>query len=351
MKNKFDLLTTVEQGGCSAKLPAQMLDKILRDMPFQKHESLLVGAETCDDAAVWKLDEETALIHTTDFFPPICSDPYEFGQIAAANALSDIFAMGGHPLTALNIVMFPSDRIDISVLKDILLGGADKVAEAGAILAGGHSINDYPPKYGLAVTGIIHPERILKNCSAQPGDVLILTKPIGTGTIVAGQRLGMVAANHYQAALDNMKQLNKGAVAVMQEYRIQCATDITGFGLMGHTLEMANGSNVTIELHVEQVPLLPGACDLMNMGCIPGAAFNNMKHVGHAAAVVERIDYNKKMLMYDAQTSGGLLICCQKDTVTEIVEKLKKCGYSQVSIIGEVCKRSSADEPFLHLLP
>jgi selenide, water dikinase len=349
MKHPFDLLSTVETGGCSAKLPAQLLDTILREMPFEKPDALLVGAETSDDAAVWKIDDETAIIHTVDFFPPICSDPYEFGQIAAANALSDIYAMGGKLLTALNIVMFPSAKIDISVLKELLRGGADKIKEAGGVLAGGHTIDDFPPKYGLAVLGIVHPERIIKNCSAKDGDLLILTKPIGIGAIVAGHRLGEISKEHYQQALDNMKQLNKNAVDVMQKYNIQCATDITGFSLMGHAFEMAKGSNVRIELKGSSVPLLDGAYDMINMGCIPGAAFNNMKFVGDAAGYADDLDYNTKMLMFDGQTSGGLLIACNRTDAEAILSELKGCGFPYSTIVGEVYKRTNTREPFVLL--
>ncbi len=349
MEKKFDLLTTVEQGGCSAKLPARMLDAILREIPFPRHESLIVGTETCDDAAVWKLDDETALIHTVDFFPPLCSDPYEFGRIAAANALSDIFAMGGRPLTALNIVMFPSEKIDIAVLKDILRGGADAVAEAGAVLGGGHTINDFPPKYGLAVTGVVHPDRVIRNCVARPGDALILTKPIGTGTIVAGHRIGEVSPEHHRGALDTMMQLNRAAVPIMQEHRVRCATDITGFGLLGHALEMAKGSGVTIEIRASAVPLLPGAYELTEMGCIPGAAFNNLKHTADATAVAEGLDYNLKMLLCDPQTSGGLLICCDSKKVDAMLAQLKAAGYPHAALIGTVRERKGAREPFLFL--
>ncbi len=334
MEKKFDLLTTVEYGGCSAKLPAQMLDALLAALPATRHESLIVGTETGDDAAVWKLDDETALIHTVDFFPPICGDPYEFGRIAATNALSDIFAMGGRPLTALNLVSFPSARIDIAVLGEILRGGADAVAEAGAVIGGGHTINDFPPKYGLAVTGIVHPDRIIRNCAARPGDALILTKPLGTGTLVAGHRIGEASAEHYRAALDTMMQLNRATVPIMQEHRVRCATDITGFGLLGHAFGMAKGSGVTIEIRASAVPFLPGAYELTEMGCIPGAAFNNLKRVEEATLLAEGLDYSRKMLLCDPQTSGGLLICCDGEKVDAMLAELKAAGYPYAALIG-----------------
>ncbi len=338
-EKSFDLLSTVEQGGCSAKLPAQLLDNILKDIPFMDSENLLVGAENHDDALVYKLNEETAIIQSTDFFPPICSDPYDFGQISAANALNDIFAMGGKAITALNLVMFPSDRIDISVLKEILKGGADKTIEAGAVLAGGHTIDDYPPKYGLAVTGIVHPDKIITNNKSKPEEVLILTKPLGTGTIIAGHRIGEVEKGDYQDAVDMMKLLNKSAAEIMQEYNIRCATDITGFSLLGHSLEIAKASGVTIVINANDVPLLNKAYDLINMGCIPGATFRNLTYVEENTHFNSGLDYNLKMLLLDAQTSGGLLICCDRSIVDNIVSDLRKAGYISTTIIGKVIEK------------
>lgn len=339
MKNSFDLLTTVEQGGCSAKLPAQLLEGILKDIPFIDSENLLVGNKTRDDALVWKLSNEIAIIQSTDFFPPICSDPYEFGQITAANALSDIFAMGGKAITALNLVMFPSARIDISVLKEILKGGADKTIEAGAVLAGGHTIDDYPPKYGLSVTGIVHPEKIITNSKAKAGDILILTKPLGTGVITAGKKIKEVSKTDYQAALNEMKLLNKNAAEIMQKYNILCATDITGFSLLGHGLEIAEASKTTLIINASDVPLLNRAYDLIDMGCIPGAAFRNQSYVDEKVSFHSKLDYNLKMLLLDAQTSGGLLMSCNKNIENKVVADLKKSGYSNTAVIGNVIEK------------
>ena len=340
MKTAFDLLQTVEQGGCSAKLPAQLLDTIIKGIPVLKRQELLVGADTHDDAAVWKVNAETAIISTTDFFPPLCSDPYEFGQIAAANALSDVFAMGGVAIMALNLVMFPSSRIDIAVLEEILHGGADKVAEAGAALAGGHTIDDFPPKYGLAVTGTVHPDRIITNSCALPGEVLILAKPIGTGTIIAGQRLGEVQTCDYQAALDGMKLLNRKGAEVMRAHGIRCATDITGFGLLGHVYEMAAGSKVTVRLASTSVPLLEGAYDLVDMGCIPGASFRNLSYTDPHVRFQNGLDYNLKMLLVDAQTSGGLLISCPPEQEQALTAELREAGYPAAAAIGRIEQQS-----------
>jgi selenide,water dikinase len=345
MSHSFDLLTTVEQGGCSAKLPAQLLDKILKKFPSDFHQNLLVGLNTSDDAAVWKIDQNIAIIQTADFFPPLCSDPFEFGQIAAANALSDVYAMGGSAIIALNLVMFPSDQIDISVLKEILKGGVAKVKEAGAVLAGGHTIDDYPPKYGLAVTGTVHPGKVITNDNAKAGEILILSKPIGTGTIIAGQRLQEVSKKNHQNALECMKLLNKSGAEVMQKYNVRCATDITGFSLLGHALEMAEASNLKVKIKASQVPLLEGAYKLTDMGCIPGAAFRNLKYVENRAHFSQSLDYNLKMLMLDAQTSGGLLISCEKMNAGNLIEDFKLAGYPDTAIIGEVIQKMDVGEP------
>jgi len=336
MSKNFDLLQTVEQGGCSAKLPAQMLDAILKNIPVQQHEQLLVGTDTHDDAAVWKVDDNTAIISTTDFFPPLCSDPYEFGQIAAANAMSDVFSMGGVAVMALNLVMFPSSKIDIAVLEEILKGGADKVAEAQAVLAGGHTIDDYPPKYGLAVTGIVHPDRIITNSCAQEGERLVLAKPIGTGAIVAGQRIGEVSKHDYHAALETMKLLNKNGAEVMRKHAIRCATDITGFGLLGHAYEMAVGGGVSIRINSTAVPVLAGAYALVDMGCIPGASFRNLRYVDPHVRFAAGVDYNLKMLLVDAQTSGGLLLTCPTDQTSLVIADLQASGYPTAACIGTV---------------
>lgn len=335
----FDLLTTVAEGGCSAKLPPQKLEQLLAGLSSQTHPNLLVGAETHDDASVWKINDQTAIIQTTDFFPPLCSDPYEFGQIAATNALSDVFAMGGEAISALNLVMFPSSKIDISVLREILEGGAQKTQEAGAILTGGHTIDDDVPKYGLAVTGTIHPEKIIANANAQEGDVLILTKPLGTGVIIAGHKLGEVEQRDYQRALDSMKTLNKSACEVMKEHNISCATDITGFGLAGHAYKMATASNVTLQLDAENFPLFAKTYDLLDLGCIPGAAFRNYSYIEDQIFTEQSVDYNLKMALFDAQTSGGIFMCVKQDQQKEILEALHSRGLTQSCVVGRVTKQ------------
>ena len=250
----YDLLASGQEGGCSAKLPAKELDKALADLPQISGPELMVDISTHDDAGVYKINEETALIQTTDFFPPVCSDPYEFGQIAAANALSDVYAMGGKVITAMNLLEFPADQ-PMEALKEIIRGGQDKVAESGGYLVGGHTITDKVPKYGLAVSGLVHPDRVITNSNAKEGDVLILTKPIGAGVILAGKKLGEVNLEDYQVCLDNMKLLNKVGAEIMQKYGIKCATDVTGFGLIGHAYKLALASEVCLQLHTKSSPL------------------------------------------------------------------------------------------------
>ncbi len=332
---KFDLLSTVEYGGCSAKLSAKELGEALADLPKTTNKNLLVDIDTHDDAGVYRISDEIALIQTTDFFPPVCSDPYEFGQIAAANALSDVYAMGGEVLTALNIVAFPA-KVSLNILKEILRGGIDKVIEAEGVIVGGHTIVDDVPKYGLAVTGSVHPSRIITNAAAKPGDVLILTKPIGAGVIMAGKRIGEVTDAQYSVVLESMKLLNKEGARIMQKFDVKCATDITGFGLIGHALKLAMASNVTIKLNSNQVPYFDGAYNLVELGCIPGACFRNQEYVQEYCKFEISLDYNHKMLLLDAQTSGGLLICTPKSKSDEIVNCLKDSGNLISVIIGEV---------------
>ncbi len=339
---RFDLLTTVEQGGCSAKLPAEVLFDALQRVPVQQDANLLVGLGTGDDAGVYRLSDEMALIETTDFFPPVCSDPFEFGQIAAANALSDVFAMGGRVLTAMNLVMFPATGIPYEVLHEIIRGGQEKIQEAGGVLVGGHSIADYPPKYGLAVSGMVHPDRIIHNGNALPDQVLILTKPLGTGTLVAGQRLGQASEPDYRGALDSMKQLNRNAAEIMQQFEVRAATDITGFGLLGHALNIARASGVTLEIDSAAVPALSGALDLLEAGCIPGACFRNLEHVTHFSEFAPQLSYARMMLTLDPQTSGGILMSVPAHQGEPILQALRQRGCPDAALIGRTRKLATS---------
>ncbi|MEZ4599395.1 MAG: selenide, water dikinase SelD [Syntrophotaleaceae bacterium] len=330
----FDLLSTVEQGGCSAKLPPHILFDAIGRLSANTDPNLLVGIGTGDDAGVYRLTDEIAIIETTDFFPPICSDPFDFGQIAAANALSDVYAMGGKVLTAMNLVMFPAEGIPFEVLHEIIRGGQEKINEAGGTLVGGHSIADTPPKYGLAVTGIVHPQRLIDNAKAEPGQTLILTKAIGTGILVAGRRLDQATDADYGRALDSMKQLNRIAAEIMQEFEIRAATDVTGFGLLGHALNIAKASGICIEIDTEKIPTLPGALELLETGCIPGACFRNLTHIEAFTEFAPGLPYSRKMLALDPQTSGGILLCAPTDKADDILAALLARGCPASAIIG-----------------
>jgi len=338
----FDLLTTVETGGCSSKIPPRQLEELLARLPLQVDPKILVDISTHDDAGVYKISDETALVLTTDFFPPLVSDGYEFGLIAATNSISDIYAMGGTPLLALNIMMFPSSAIPLEVYSEILRGGYDKAHEAGVSIIGGHSIDDYPPKYGLAVIGVVHPDRIITNAGAREGDVLILTKPLGTGIILAGHRLKMTTQEQLEEAKRLMMRLNNDGARLMQKYGVRSATDVTGFGLAGHALKMARGSGVTIKLNMSAVPMADGTYSLAEQGCIPGAAFRNLDYTERETLFAEGLDYSLKMIAHDAQTSGGLLMAVAQAKAGELLSELQASGHPEAAVIGVVEAKGDA---------
>ena len=333
---KVDLLRMTENGGCSAKISPKQLEEILKFLPLPADPNILVDIDTHDDAGVYKVNDELALVLTTDFFPPVCSDPYEFGQIAAANSISDVYAMGGDPVVALNIMMFPAVSLPMEAYAEIIKGGADKAAEAGVRIIGGHTIDDSPPKYGLAVVGYVHPDKIVTNSGARPGDSLILTKPIGTGIILAGQRLGLATDRDVDEAKRQMKLLNRSAAEVMKKFNVRGATDITGFGLAGHALKMARASKVSISINMKQVPLIGETYRIADEGCIPGAAFRNLDYAEADTTFTAGIDYNLKMLAFDAQTSGGLLISVPEKIAGNVLSSLLAAGLAESSIIGHV---------------
>lgn len=296
---------------------------------------LLVGNETADDAGVYQLTDEIALIQTVDYFTPIVDDPYMFGQIAAANALSDVYAMGGHPKTVLNIVGYPIKKLGPDILADILRGAADKVKEAGAITIGGHSVDDQEPKFGLSVTGIVHPKKFWKNVGAKPGDVLVLTKPIGVGILTTGIKRGAVTKEQEAAVTETMAMLNKTAAEILSSYSPHAVTDVTGFGLLGHGSEMARGSEVSFEIHMEKVPLLDGTYELSKNGVVPGGSKSNHKWVANDVQY-DNISQENQLILCDAITSGGLLASMSIEEANEYVEKLHEAGLSFASIIGKV---------------
>lgn len=294
------------------------LSKALEGLPSRSDSRLLVGHETMDDAGVFLLSEDLALVQTVDFFAPIVDDPYLFGQVAAANALSDVYAMGGEPLTALNIVGFPSGKLPLEVLREILRGGHEKVHEAGALIVGGHTIIDEELKYGLAVTGRAHPKKLLTNAGARVGDRLVLTKPIGTALLATAAKQGDLPEPELRALGDSMRALNAQASKAALEVGARCATDITGFGLLGHASHIAKASGVTLRIIVNRVPLLPGARAVAERGVRTGGAERNLEYLD------SRVDWAKsseidRVLMYDPQTSGGLLVAVPQDRVARYV--------------------------------
>jgi selenide,water dikinase len=330
-----------KNGGCAAKIGPGDLAGLLCQLPKPSDPRLLVGIDTSDDAGVYKLNETTALIQTVDFFTPIVDDPYLFGQIAAANSLSDVYAMGGRPLTAMNIVAFPVCRLDAEVLLTILRGGQDKVTEAGAVIVGGHSIHDDEPKYGLSVTGLAHPDKILTNAGAKPGDVLIITKPIGTGILTMAARAGMFE-DGVAAAIRSMVRLNRTAAEVMERFIIHACTDITGFGLLGHLNEMALASGVAIEVDTKSLPLLPDAKSAAKMGLVPANAYHTRAYlttVIFAPMVPECI----RDLCFDPQTSGGLLISVPEGSAAQLLADLKQTGIEEAAVIGRVTNKGRGE--------
>ena len=306
----------------------------METLPLEKDPNLLVGRETSDDAGVYRLSAELALVQTVDFITPVVNDPYDFGRIAAANALSDVYAMGGRPLTAMNIVCFPVKDMDKEVLREILRGGLSKVHEAGAALVGGHSVEDPEIKYGLSVTGVVHPDRVLTNAGAKPGDAFILTKPLGTGILATAIKAGLASDEVQRQAIEAMAMLNKKAAEIMGSYSVNSCTDITGFGLLGHALEIATASKVVITLYAERVPLLPEVLDSVRMGLLPAGSFANRNFCTSRVRQVRSIDPMLLDILADAQTSGGLLICLPEQNARDLTGDLRAHGVPCAAVIG-----------------
>lgn len=300
-------------------------------------ENLLVGISTSDDASVYKITDDIALVQTLDFFTPVVDDPYEYGQIAAANSLSDVYAMGGEPKLALNITCFPED-LPKDIIKNILKGGHDKVREANAMIIGGHTVEDKEPKYGLSVTGFIHPKDVVTNCNAKPGDALILTKPLGLGILNTGIKAGIVSEEGYITAVRVMTELNKFSKDAMMKVGVNSCTDITGFGLLGHAFEMAQGSNVTIKFNSRSIPIIEEALSLAKMGIIPGGAYKNMEYIKDFVKISESVPQEVADCMFDPQTSGGLLISLEKEKSELLLNELKNSS-TPYAVIGEVLEK------------
>jgi selenide,water dikinase len=302
--------------------------------------NLLVGRETSDDAGVYRLTEDIALVQTLDFFTPIVNDPYDFGRVAAANALSDVYAMGGRPLTAMNIVCFPIGKMDKGILQEILRGGLEKIHEAGTVLVGGHSVDDLELKYGLSVTGVVSPGMVWTNKGAEPGDVLILTKPLGTGILATAIKAGLLSVAGERRVIEVMATLNKKAAEVMAAYTVHACTDITGFGLLGHALEMAQGSKVTLAIDTKQVPVLPEVIDLAGMGLVPAGSYANRNFCARSVREVGTVDRLYLDVIADAQTSGGLLLVVPAAEAPDAVADLQAAGIVDAASIGEILDRS-----------
>lgn len=322
--------------GCACKLRPQALEAVLKSLPLPSDQSVLVGTETADDAAVYLLRDDLAIVQTVDFFAPIVDDPYWFGAISAANSLSDIFAMGGQPRFALNIVGFPSNRLPLWVLENILKGAQEKANEAGINIIGGHTVDDIEPKFGLAVTGTVNPKQIVRNSNAQPGDVLVLTKPIGMGIISTAAKRGLATYQDIEEAIQWMAKLNNGASEAMQAVGVHACTDITGFGLLGHLHEMTSGSRVDAEITATSVPILDSACRLAAADIIPGGTRNNLAYSASFSDFDPGISEYQKLLLADAQTSGGLLISLPSERKDALLKELAKKGVVSATIIGSI---------------
>ena len=299
-----------------------------------------MGNDTGDDAAVYRLDDKTAIIVTVDFFTPITDDPYQFGLVAAANSLSDVYAMGGKPLVALNIVGFPAE-LAVEMLGDVLKGGYDKATQANCLIVGGHTVDDSEPKYGLSVVGLVEPGKEVSNANAQPGDALVLTKPIGTGIIATGAKAGTTPDAIMKHAVETMAELNKNASEAMVRVGVNSCTDITGFGLMGHLRGMVRGSGVGANIRVADVPVLRGTWDLLEKGTVPGGTFRNMSGVEDTVDWDDRLSDQQRLLMCDAQTSGGLLISVPKAKLDQLLSELAVSSVETRAVVGEITAENS----------
>jgi selenide,water dikinase len=305
-------------------------------MVFPTDANVIVGLDRADDAGVYRVSDDLALIQTVDFFTPIVDDPYWFGQIAAANALSDVYAMGGVPKTAMNLVAFPVKDMDISILRRIIQGGVDKLTEAGVVLVGGHSIEDKELKYGLSVTGFVHPQRVLTKKNLQAGDRLVLTKPLGTGIVNTAIKAGMAPAGLVEKVTALMAALNRTAAEVISAFDVHACTDVTGFGLLGHLAEMVSGSGMGVRIFAGQVPVIPEALILAAMGLIPAGAYKNKEFREAMVDVEPEVDRSRQDLLFDPQTSGGLLIGVSGAQTADLLKALRQAGVAESAEIGEV---------------
>lgn len=334
------LTQTVKKGGCAAKIAAGTLSGLLRTLPRQEHPDLLVGTDFLDDAAVWRVNEQQVMIQTLDFFTPILDDSYDFGAVAAANALSDVFAMGGVPVTALTILAYPLDVLPPDVLQGLMAGAVEKINEAGARLVGGHSIDDDTLKLGFSVTGLAHPDALWSNRGAKPGDVLILTKAVGTGTLTGALKNGELGIEALDEAITSMKTLNNLVLPETLHRAVHAATDVTGFGVLGHALHLAQGSNVTLELSASDVPLLEHADETLRKNILTKAHRSNTDYVGPHVRGREKVSPERWWALTDPQTSGGLLLCVEADQAEEVLDHIRR-RFARASRIGKIVAREN----------
>ena len=314
----------------------------MQSLPKFDHVDLIVGTETSDDAGVFRLRPDLAIVNTVDFFTPIVDDPYIFGQVAAANALSDIYAMGAEPRTALNIVGFPKGKMDIAILVEIIKGGAERVREAGAVVIGGHSLIDEEIKYGMAITGVIHPDRVIRNVGAREGDALVLTKPLGTGIITTALKKRKASTKSIDAAVSSMIALNRTASTIMRDFPVHACSDVTGYGLLGHAQEMASGSHVTLVLESSRLPLLRDALRLAEKGYLTGGCKRNRDYLKDKITIARSVPRELVEVAFDPQTSGGLLIALPKTDALTLVKELHANGVDAATAIGYATSREGA---------
>jgi selenide,water dikinase len=335
------LTHTVKKGGCAAKIAAGTLTELLRSLPLSSHPDLLVGRDLFDDAAVWRVSDDVAMVQTLDFFTPILDDPRDFGAVAAANALSDVFAMGATPVTALTILAYPLDTLPPEVLQALMSGALEVIHEAGAHLVGGHSIEDDTLKLGFSVTGLCHPQRLWTNAGARPGDVLLLTKAVGTGTLAGARKNDEIDADAMEGAIASMRQVNRLDLPPELHAAVHAATDVTGFGVLGHALHVAQGSGVTLRIDAAAVPLLPGAADTLRRGILTKAHTSNTRYVAPHVAGREALGEVDWWSLVDPQTSGGLLLAVAREDADAVLAHVRE-RFPRAAVVGEVTAAGNA---------
>jgi selenide,water dikinase len=340
MPEEVPLTKLVENAGCASKINQEDLKKVLSGLPKITNPRVLVNADTCDDAGVFKINDKLALVQSVDVFTPNVDDPYTFGEIAAANSLSDIYAMGGTPLTALSIIGFPIETLSYKLMNKMLQGGMNKMKEAGVMVIGGHSIKDNEVKFGFAVTGEVNPKKIITNDKAKPGDVLVLTKPIGTGVVGFASQIDKASPSTLKTVSKSMTELNKIASGVMAEMGVTTATDVTGFGLAGHLSEIVLQSGVTADIYFDRIPVFNGVLALVKKGVVSGGVERNREYASQYVIARDGINEEMQAVFYDPQTSGGLLISIDGDRGKELVSRLKKKGVKQAVVIGKITSKS-----------